>query len=168
MTGPMQRISRRRGGSEKERKGAAEPTARATKLTATASATAPSSPSFRERGGLRRRLRYLRRARELAFRDLGGLVFDLHRFQRDRPDLVEAKLSALAAVDEELRGLEKVLEDERPLHELREAGVSSCPRCGALHSSADRFCPSCGVSLRSADATQQRTGTLPAQPPSRT
>ncbi len=31
------------------------------------------------RGRLRRRLRYLRRARELMLRDLGGLVFEIHR-----------------------------------------------------------------------------------------
>src|SRR3954452_24486128 len=42
----------------------------------------PSGPSFRDRGKLRRRLRYLRRVRELGFRDLGGLVFDLDRFGR--------------------------------------------------------------------------------------
>src|SRR5262249_17511758 len=42
----------------------------------------PTRPSFRDRGRLRRRLRYLRRVRELGFRDLGGLAFDLHRFSR--------------------------------------------------------------------------------------
>ena len=95
---------------------------------------------------MRRRLRYLRRARELGFRDLGGLVFDLRRFERDRPDLVEAKIHALFEVDHELRALERALDDRREIHELREPGIASCPRCGALHGSEARFCPSCGLS----------------------
>ncbi len=107
----------------------------------------PSGPSFRLRGRLRRRLRYLRRVRELGFRDLGGLVFDLHRFSRRADDLVLGKLNALAAVDRELRALERVLNDERDIIELREPGIGACFRCGALHGSEARFCPSCGVAF---------------------
>jgi ribosomal protein L40E len=107
----------------------------------------PASPSFRDRGRLRRRLRYLRRVRELGFRDLGGLVFDQHRFQQSKPELVEGKLAALAAIDRELRALEVALEDRRPLHELREPGIAACLRCGALHGSDAHFCPSCGLQL---------------------
>jgi hypothetical protein len=112
---------------------------------------ADAGPGFRERARLRRRLRYLRRLRELLFRDLGGLTFDLHRFGRDRPDLVEEKLGALAGVDAELRTIETALGDRRPLHELREAGISACPRCGTLHDTDASFCPSCGTSLRGGD-----------------
>src|SRR4051812_42727394 len=95
----------------------------------------PPAPdeSWRRRSGMRRRLRYLRRARELALRDLGGLVFDLDRFERDRPDLVRAKLDALAALDRERRALEAALDDRREEDVLREPGIASCPRCGALH-----------------------------------
>jgi hypothetical protein len=107
----------------------------------------PASPSFRERGQLRRRLRYLRRVRELGFRDLGGLVFDQHRFARPNPDLLEAKLAALRAIDHELRALEVALDDRRALHELREPGIAACVRCGALHGSDANFCPSCGLQL---------------------
>src|SRR5512133_4197764 len=64
---------------------------------------APPEPSFRNRGRLRRRLRFLRRVRELGFRDLGGLVFDQHKFRRPEPALVTQKVTALAAVDGELR-----------------------------------------------------------------
>lgn len=103
---------------------------------------------FRERSRMRRRLRYLRRLRELGFRDIGGLVFDLDRFGRDRQDLVRAKLDALAAVDTELRVLEAALDDVRPLHELHEPGVAACPRCGGLHGTEASFCPSCGLHLR--------------------
>jgi hypothetical protein len=103
--------------------------------------------SFAERSRVRRRLRYLRRVRELGFRDLGGLVFDLHRFGRHGDHLVRGKLNALAAVDGELRRLERTLGDEPDVVTLREAGIAACPRCGALHGSDANFCPSCGISL---------------------
>jgi ribosomal protein L40E len=83
--------------------------------------------------------------RELGFRDLGGLVFDQHKFARMNEDLVRSKITALTAIDAELRALEHALDDRRPLTELREPGVSVCPRCGALHGSEARYCPSCGV-----------------------
>jgi ribosomal protein L40E len=108
----------------------------------------PDRPSFRQRGRLRRRLRYLRRVRELGFRDLGGLIFDQHRFSRVNTTLVDGKLQALVAVDGELRALEHALDDRRPLTELREPGISVCSRCGALHGSEARFCPSCGTPVR--------------------
>ncbi len=144
-----------------------------------AAASAPSGPgtiataevvattdktSFRDRGQLRRRLRYLRRARELAFRDVGGLIFDMRRFNRDRPDLVDAKLAALAAVDQELRTLERVLDDKRPIHELREPGLSSCARCGALHASEDNFCPHCGLQIGGPQAMGEVGGAIAAPP----
>lgn len=106
------------------------------------------------RSRMRRRLRYLRRVRELAFRDLGGLVFDLHRFGRERPDLVELKLAGLASIDAELRALEAALADERDVEELAEPGISACAHCGALHGSDARFCPACGAAA----------GTLPPAP----
>jgi hypothetical protein len=141
MTGLIQRFRRRR---------AARPAHQDTQPTLPAGvdpqeAAAPAAPSFRDRGRLRRRLRYLRRVRELGFRDLGGLVFDLHRFGRPGEQLVQGKLNALAAVDRELRALETALNDRRPITELREPGIASCPRCGALHGSDARFCPACGV-----------------------
>ena len=108
---------------------------------------AAASPSFRDRGRLRRRLRYLRRVRELGFRDLGGLVFDQHRFNRPNEELVRGKLAALQGVDTELRALESLLDDPRPIHELREPGIAACARCGALHGTDARFCPSCGVAI---------------------
>jgi hypothetical protein len=101
-------------------------------------------PSWLTRGRLRRRLRYLRSARELGLRDLGGLVFDLHRFERERPDLVKAKLDALAELDAERRRLEDVLGDRREVDVLREPGLASCAACGALLASDARFCSNCG------------------------
>jgi hypothetical protein len=110
----------------------------------------PGEPraSFRERGRVRRRVRYLRRLRELQLRDLGGLVFELRRFGRRREDLVNQKLTQLAATDDELRGLEALLDDRRAIVELREPGIGgACPNCGALHGSADHYCAHCGRPL---------------------
>jgi hypothetical protein len=126
-------------------------------------AAVDAHPSFRSRGAMRRRLRYLRRARELGFRDLGGLVFDLRRFERDRPDLVDAKVNALFEVDQELRALERALDDRREVYELREPGIASCPRCGALHGSDARFCSSCGLALRGPQPVSEVGDIVPAQ-----
>jgi hypothetical protein len=103
---------------------------------------------FRMRGRMRRRLRFLRQERELAFRDLGGLVFDLHRFGRSRHDLVLAKLQRLAAIETELRSLENALADREEFMLLREPGVAACPRCGEIHGSDANFCPRCGLPSR--------------------
>ena len=130
-------------------------------------AGAGAGASFRDRGKLRRRLRFLRRTRELAFRDIGGLIFDMRRFGRERPDLVESKIAALAAVDQELRALERILDDRRPIHELREPGITSCARCGALHSSDSNFCPNCGLQIGGPRAMGEVGGAIaaPPQPP---
>ena len=111
--------------------------------------SAPSSehPGFRSRGRARRRVRFLRKARELAYRDLGGLVFNLHRFGQRNDALVLAKLTTLGHIDTELRALEDALEERLPVTVLREAGITACPRCAAIHGSEDSFCPNCGLSM---------------------
>jgi hypothetical protein len=103
------------------------------------------TPGFIERGKLRRRLRFVRRARELALRDLGGLVFDLHRYGRERNDLVEQKLTALSTLDSEMRALQTLLDDHPDVTVLHEPGVATCPRCGALHASDAAYCSACGL-----------------------
>ncbi len=115
--------------------------------TGAASTASAGSVGFLARGRVRRRARFLRKARELAYRDLGGLVFNLHRFGKRNDALVLAKLSTIARIDGELRGLESALGESRRVTVLREAGVTACPRCAAIHSSEDRFCPSCGLPL---------------------
>jgi ribosomal protein L40E len=125
---------------------------------------APTRSSFRDRGRLRRRLRYLRRVRELGFRDLGGLVFDLHRFGRRNDELVLGKLAALDAVDRELRAIERVLDERRDILELREPGVAACPRCGALHGSDAQFCPQCGTQFSGPLAMGEVGGPAPSTP----
>ncbi len=109
--------------------------------------TPAGPPGFRERGSMRRRARFLRKARELAYRDLGGLVFNLHRFTQRNDALVLAKLSTLGHIDAELRTLEGALAEHQPVTVLRDAGIAACTRCAAIHSSEDRFCPNCGLAM---------------------
>ncbi len=110
--------------------------------------TAPRRPGFRARGRMRRRLRYLRKLRELQARDLGGLVFDLRRFERKRDDLIAQKIDHIRACDDELRALEAVLDERRDLRDVREPGIGgTCPRCFAIFGSADRFCANCGAAI---------------------
>src|SRR4029077_18044913 len=99
------------------------------------------------RGRARRRLRFLRKARELAYRDLGGLVFDLNRFGQRNDPLVLAKLATLGEIDTELRALENALDERQSLTILREEGVTACPRCAAIHSGEDNFCPNWGLPM---------------------
>ncbi|HEV3321571.1 MAG TPA: hypothetical protein VG147_05195 [Solirubrobacteraceae bacterium] len=107
----------------------------------------PRPPGFRERGRMRRRMRFLRKARELAYRDLGGLVFEMQRSRQRNDELVAAKLGVLASFDTELRALEQALGERRPVTVLREAGIGACPRCAAIHGSDDRYCPMCGMPM---------------------
>ncbi len=125
-------------------------------------------PGFRARGRMRRRLRYLRKLRELQVRDLGGLVFDLRRFERKRDDLVAQKIDQVRACDDELRALERTLDERRDLRDVREPGVGgTCPRCFAVYGSADRFCASCGAALGGAvqGPAQVPLAHAPATPP---
>jgi hypothetical protein len=105
------------------------------------------APGFGARGRVRRRARFLRKARELAYRDLGGLVFNLHRFGQRNDALVLNKLNTLGHIDAELRTLETTLGERDTVTVLREAGITACPRCAAIHSGDDRFCPNCGLSM---------------------
>jgi hypothetical protein len=128
----------------------------------------PEAPGFGERGRMRRRARFLRKARELAYRDLGGLVFDLHRFGQRNDPLVLAKLATLRQIDTEQRDLEGALGERRPVTVLREVGIAACPRCAAIHGSDDRFCPGCGLAFdKSADRpiSSAPVSPQPAAPP---
>jgi hypothetical protein len=130
-------------------------------------ATADGQPGFGSRGRIRRRARFLRKARELAYRDLGGLVFNLHRFGERNDSLVLAKLATLSHIDTELRTIESSLGQPSPITVLREAGITACPRCAAIHGSEDRFCPNCGLPLsRHVDLPIAGAGSAqPATPP---
>lgn len=108
----------------------------------------PTSPTFLERGQIRKRARYLRRLREVQLRDIGGFVLQMYRFRRDRPDLLQAKLEGAAGTERELRALERALDEQPSLGELRQAGIGgACSNCGAVYGSADRYCAWCGNPL---------------------
>jgi hypothetical protein len=149
----------------------AAPPAPAAQAEAAASQTvvaepAPRRPGFRARGRMRRRLRYLRKLRELQARDLGGLVFDLRRFERKRDDLVAQKIDQIRACDDELRALELVLDERRDLRDVREPGIGgTCPRCFAVFGSADRFCANCGAALGGAVQGPAQVPLAPTPPP---
>ncbi len=127
---------------------AAQPQQPAPEGTPPADQQSPApATGFGSRGRTRRRVRFLRKARELAYRDLGGLVYNLHRFGQRNDPLVLDKLNTLGQIDGELRALEGSLGQVSPVTVLREAGITACPRCAAIHSSEDHFCPNCGIAM---------------------
>ena len=105
------------------------------------------------RGPLRRRVRFLRRSREILLRDLGGFYFELHRSggsqHSGHRDILETKAGRLAAIDLELRELEARLGETGPAQTvLREPGIGGmCPTCGELHASDAGWCWHCGTPL---------------------
>lgn len=104
-----------------------------------------SPPVTRRRSRLRRRARHLRSAREVLLRDLGGMVFEVHRAAAGPSDAVAAKLQRLAVLDSELRELETLLDDHRGMV-VREPGIGGvCPNCSELYGSDARFCWACGI-----------------------
>ncbi len=130
-------------------------------------------PGFGVRGRMRRRVRFLRKARELGYRDLGGLVYEMQRLGERHDELVAGKLATLGAIDGELRALEGALGERQPVTVLREAGIAACPRCAAIHGSEDRYCPACGLAMGQhadrpiagpAAATTAATATMPVAP----
>jgi hypothetical protein len=109
----------------------------------------------KKRSKVRKRLRYLRTARELRLRDLGGFVYEIHRTganQKVDQDACEkitrAKLTRLAEVDLELRALEERLGKKPESPVLRIAGLGGeCSGCGEVYGADSRFCSRCGVRI---------------------
>ena len=105
------------------------------------------------RGALRRRVRFLRRSREILLRDLGGFYYELHRSggsqHSGHRDILETKAGRLAALDHELHELEARLgETYSGETVLREPGIGgTCPTCGELHASDAGWCWHCGTPL---------------------
>ncbi|CAA9495349.1 MAG: hypothetical protein AVDCRST_MAG69-1578 [uncultured Solirubrobacteraceae bacterium] len=129
-------------------------------------------PTALRRGRLRKRLRFLDRERELLLRDLGGLVYEIHRSgepgDRERHrSLVAAKVERLAGLDHELGAGLATLGEARGEMVMREPGIGgSCPRCGEIHGSDARFCSACGFPLEVAEAppSSVRPGPPPGDP----
>jgi hypothetical protein len=126
------------------------------------------------RGKVRRRLRYLRRMRDLLLRDLGGFTFEIRRTAGGTADetqrrLLESKMKRIEALDSEVRGLEARLGEPHTGAVLREPGIGgACPECGELYASDAHYCARCGTPLDAkararrdaavAAAVQQTTG----------
>src|SRR4051794_33371561 len=114
---------------------------------------AASPHTSARRGRLRRRVAFLRAAREVLLRDLGGFVYEIPRPAHDHEAeahrrLREIKLDRLTRVDAELHELEVLLDDVRRQVLIREPGVGGeCPQCGELFGSAAHFCSQCGLPL---------------------
>jgi NADH pyrophosphatase NudC (nudix superfamily) len=105
---------------------------------------APGATGFMQRARLRRRMRFLRRRRELALRELGSFVV---KCQRDDPPgeaPLGEKIAAITAIDEEIATLARALDLREEVAVLREPGIASCEQCSTLHDSVARFCPNCG------------------------
>jgi hypothetical protein len=111
-----------------------------------ASAVAPTSS--RDRGRLRRRLRELRRLREAQLLELGALVLEAHKHDRDESPVIKSKAAEAATTDAEARALADALESDAGLDTVVTAGIAGpCPTCGTLVSTAWRFCSTCGTPL---------------------
>jgi hypothetical protein len=102
----------------------------------------------RERGRMRRRLRELRRLREALLLELGALVLEAHRQDRDDSPVIKRKAAEAAAVDAEARSIADALGTDGGLDTIVAAGIAGpCPTCGTLTSTAARFCSVCGTAL---------------------
>ena len=112
-------------------------------------AQAAAQATTGRRGRLRRRLRYLRRARELMLRDLGGLLYEVHRTGGGdvaaHTATIGAKVERLAGLDAEAAAIETALAAPRSQTVVFEPGIGgTCDVCGELYGSAARFCSHCG------------------------
>ena len=125
-------------------------------------------PPAGRRGRLRRRLRYLRRARELMLRDLGGLVYEIHRTggadMTSHAPIVTGKVDRIRQVDAESVALETALGAPRGETVVFQPGIGgTCVVCGELYPSDARFCAHCGQSTTEPPVTEAEAG--PADPP---
>jgi len=123
---------------------------------------APMRPPTGRRGRLRRRLRYLRRARELMLRDLGGLLYEVHRSGGGSVEahatVIGAKVQRIAGLDAEAHALEAALAAPRGEAIVFEPGVGgTCATCGELYGSDARFCANCGAATGAAAPAAEAT-----------
>ena len=113
------------------------------------------APVTGRRSSLRRRLRYLRRARELMLRDLGGMLYEVHRTGGGdvaaHASVIGGKVERLASLDAEATAIAAALAAPRSEEVVFQPGVGGiCQFCGELYGSAARFCSNCGSPTGSA------------------
>jgi hypothetical protein len=132
-----------------------------------AQAAAPATTG--RRGRLRRRLRYLRRARELMLRDLGGLLYEIHRTGGGdiaaNTGTIAAKVERLAGLDAEATAIETALAAPRAQTVVFEPGIGgTCDVCGELYGSSARYCSQCGSAVAATTAAVPAVPAVPAEP----
>jgi RNase P protein component len=111
-------------------------------------ADAVAAGGARERGRVRRRLRELRRLREAQLLELGALVLEAHKHDRDASRVIKSKAAEAAATDAEARVLTEALGTDAGLDTVVAAGIAGpCPTCGTLAATTARFCSTCGTPL---------------------
>jgi hypothetical protein len=102
-------------------------------------------PGARERASMRRRIRKAARVREALVRELGTLVLEMERLDKRNEELVRRKAKEIEALDRELSGLAAALGRRQTLSSVVATGVAgSCPACGTLLGTEDRYCSRCG------------------------
>lgn len=82
-----------------------------------------------------------------AQRQLGALVYSLHKNGEQNDALVERYIAAVAAVEKELAELDGA-PDAKDAAESVDAKVTVCPQCGAEVDPHAIFCPGCGYKLQ--------------------
>ena len=102
---------------------------------------------------MRRRLRVLRRRREAILLELGALAFELHRRNRQKPELVRRKAATLTALESEAAALAAALETSVPMIELPALpGDRECRQCAAALAPDWAFCARCGTRVATSEA----------------
>lgn len=76
---------------------------------------------------------------DVLFRDIGRMVYELHRGDDVTNEEMDAKLAEVDAKQEKLAALREQLASMR--------SVCVCPNCGRTCSREDAFCPGCGTEL---------------------
>jgi hypothetical protein len=87
----------------------------------------------------------LRRAREALLRDLGALVYELHRQGKRAPELLQQKAGELGEIDEQVR-------DPAP-----DGDPTPCSSCGEEAEPGQLVCTSCGARLALGRGRPDRT-----------
>jgi hypothetical protein len=111
---------------------------------------------------MRRRLRAVRHDRDARLLELGALVFELRRRERDAPALVEVAVQRVQALDEEERAL--VTAVAGPEVVAASVAYPDCRSCHAPLPPGARFCPACGdpVAPPAVAATEGEAAAAPA------
>ncbi len=76
---------------------------------------------------------------EVLYKDIGRLVYELHKGEEVSNDEMEARIAAIDAKQEKIAALREQLGGMR--------SVVTCLQCGRLCSREDAFCAGCGSAL---------------------